>query len=159
MALLPHLAKPRFPVLANERVIPAAPTWVGGVHSCSTPEGAHPATRTMKASLSSSPGALLSCVFPSSGLTCTAPTLTWSGRTTGLQPPPPSPNFFFSPRSARSPLLGGGSRHSWPHRICGVFPPLPAPLPVFFRMSEHSSLQENDSLLRLALAFSQMCPF
>lgn len=73
MALLPRLAKPRFPVLANERVIPAAPTWVGGVHSCSTPEGAHPATRTMKASLSSSPGALLSCVFPSSGLTCTAP--------------------------------------------------------------------------------------
>lgn len=77
----------------NGRVIPAVPTWVGGVHSHITPEGAHPASHTTKALLPSSPGALLPHTSLSSGLTPITPALTQSGRTTGLQPLPSSPGF------------------------------------------------------------------
>lgn len=56
VALPLRLAKPRFPVLANGRMISATVTWVGGVRSHSTPEGARPASRTGKAWLPSSPG-------------------------------------------------------------------------------------------------------
>lgn len=83
------------------RVIPAAPTWVGGMHSHSTPEGAYPASHTTKALLPSSPGALLPHTSLSSGLTPIGRALTQSGRTTGLQPLPSSPGFCPHPVALR----------------------------------------------------------
>lgn len=161
IALPLHLAKSWFFAQANRRVIPAAPTWVGGVHSHSTPEGAYPASHTTKALLPSSPGALLPHTSLSSGLTPIAPALTQSGRMTGLQPLPSSPGFCPHPVALRLVVahVTRGPMETGPMESVPAFPHRPVLLPAFFPMSEHSSLQKKGSLLYLVLVFSQMCPF